>query len=90
MSFSSLRKAPSVHEKIMADRELMVAGPFMVMNSDARHPKEFSTENTLGGNFVLPPRHWLPSVRFGLFAVNGDCFFSRHRAPLAAIYALLE
>jgi hypothetical protein len=25
----------------------------MVMNSDARHPKEFSTENTLGGNFVL-------------------------------------
>ena len=54
MGFSSLRKAPSVHEKIMADRELMVAGPFMVMNSDARHPKEFSTENTLGGNFVLP------------------------------------
>jgi hypothetical protein len=32
----------------------MVAGPFMVMNSDTRHPKEFSTENTLGGNFVLP------------------------------------
>jgi hypothetical protein len=26
----------------------------MVMNSDARHPKEFLTENTLGGNFVLP------------------------------------
>ena len=26
----------------------------MVMNSDARHPKEFSTENTLGGDFVLP------------------------------------
>ena len=24
------------------------------MNSDARHPKEFLTENTLGGNFVLP------------------------------------
>jgi len=26
----------------------------MVMDSDARHRKEFSTENTLGGNFVLP------------------------------------
>ena len=58
----------------------------MVMNSDARHPKEFSTENTLGGNFVLPLRHWLPSVRFGLFAVNGDWFFSLHRAPLAALF----
>jgi len=32
----------------------MEAGPFIVMNSDARHPKEFLTENTLGGNFVLP------------------------------------
>jgi hypothetical protein len=32
----------------------MEAGPFMVMNSDARHPKEFLTENTLGGNVVLP------------------------------------
>src|SRR5208282_569390 len=32
----------------------MVAGPFMVMNSDARHPKEFSTENTLGGDYVFP------------------------------------
>jgi hypothetical protein len=27
---------------------------FMVMNSDARHPKEFSTENTSGGDSVLP------------------------------------
>jgi hypothetical protein len=35
---------------------LMVAGAFMVMNSDARHRKEFSTENALGGDFVLP-RH---------------------------------
>jgi len=26
---------------------------FMVMNSDARHPKEFSTENTSGGDAVL-------------------------------------
>ena len=26
----------------------------MVMNSDARHPKEFSTENTSGGDSVLP------------------------------------
>jgi len=32
----------------------MMAGPFMVMNSDARHRKEFSTENTLGGDSVLP------------------------------------
>ena len=32
----------------------MEAGPFIVMNSDARHPKEFLTENTLGGNFALP------------------------------------
>ena len=32
----------------------MVADPFVVMSSDARHPKEFSTENTLGGNSVLP------------------------------------
>ena len=32
----------------------MVAGPFKVMNSDARHRKEFSTENTLGGDSVLP------------------------------------
>jgi len=32
----------------------MVADPFMVMNSDARHRKEFSTENTLGGDSVLP------------------------------------
>ena len=26
----------------------------MVMNSDVRHRKEFSTENALGGDFVLP------------------------------------
>jgi hypothetical protein len=26
----------------------------MVMNFDARHPKEFSTENTSGGDSVLP------------------------------------
>jgi hypothetical protein len=58
--------------------------------SQARHPKEFSTENTLGGNFVLPPRHWLPSIRFGLFAVNGDLFFQSAWGPLAAIYAQLE
>jgi len=32
----------------------MVAGPFRVMNSEARHRKEFSTENTLGGDSVLP------------------------------------
>ena len=36
----------------------MVAGPFMVMNSDARHPKEFSTENTLGGDSVLRCDAW--------------------------------
>jgi hypothetical protein len=33
---------------------LIVAGPSMVMNSDARHRKEFSTENALGGDSVLP------------------------------------
>ena len=32
----------------------MVAGPFMVMNSDARHTKEFSTESNLGGDSLLP------------------------------------
>jgi hypothetical protein len=30
----------------------MVAGSFMVMNSDSRHPKEFSTENTSGGDVI--------------------------------------
>jgi len=52
----------------------MVAGPFMVMNFDARHPKEFSTENTLGGNFVLPRRHWSPSIRFGLLPSTATVF----------------
>jgi len=36
----------------------MVAGPFMVMNSDLRHPKKFSTENTLGGDSVLRRVAW--------------------------------
>ena len=27
--------------------------PFMVMNSDARHRREFATENTLGGDSVV-------------------------------------
>ncbi len=26
----------------------------MVMNSDAKHPSEFSTENTSGGDSVFP------------------------------------
>jgi len=34
-------------------RASVLEGPFMVMDSDARDLKEFSTENTLGGNFVL-------------------------------------
>jgi len=30
----------------------MVVGPFMVMNSDAKHPSGFSTENTSGGDSI--------------------------------------
>jgi len=52
----------------------------MVMNSDVRHPKEFSTENTLGGDSVFPEdRRRLcldAAIRPGLCATK----------PLAALF----
>jgi hypothetical protein len=54
---SCIAECPSCHKRTVPNSAFgwfIVGRPFMVMNSDARHRKEFSTENTLGGNFVLP------------------------------------
>jgi hypothetical protein len=72
---SCIAECPICHKRTV---QILPSASFMVvMNSDARHRKEFSTENTLGGNFALPAvddsfalrrsanyalrRHWLCS-----------------------------
>jgi hypothetical protein len=51
----------------------------MVMNSDAKHRKEFSTENTLGGDFLFPE----PTA--ALFR-RGDSADLCATTPLAALF----
>jgi hypothetical protein len=51
----------------------------MVMNSDARHRKEFSTQNTLGGDSVFPE----PTA--ALFR-RGDSADLCATTPLAALF----